>query len=187
MRFGRLYSTLELSPAAIDIVRKSISSDKLSWQDGIIHDRRDKETERKTEISWIRDEECAGMVFSLCQYVNKLGNWNLKITGVEPLQYGLYGEGGLYNWHIDQHSQYDPNGNIRKISMTIFLNDPDEYEGGEFDLEIYKPGVEPRFESFKLKKWSAIFFPSDQWHRVRPVTSGLRKSLVAWFYGPPYV
>ena len=68
--------------------------------------------------------------------------------------------------------------------MSLFLNE--DYEGGDFDLELYKPGTDPRFESFKLPKGSAIFFQADQWHRVRPVTSGVRKSIVAWFYGPPY-
>jgi len=73
---------------------------------------------------------------------------------------------------------------VRKISMTMFLND--QYEGGEFDLEIYKPETDPRYATFKLKSGSAIFFQSDQWHRVRPIISGTRESLVAWFYGPPY-
>ena len=83
----------------------------------------------------------------------------------------------------------DRNGNpvIRKISMSLFYSDLSEYGGGELDLEIYKPGTEPRYESFRLEKGSAIFFQSDQWHRVRPVTSGVRKSIVAWFVGPPYV
>ena len=73
---------------------------------------------------------------------------------------------------------------VRKISMSLFLNE--DYEGGDFDLEIYKPEVDPRYKSFKLPKGSAIFFQGDKWHRVRPVTSGVRKSIVAWFYGPPY-
>jgi PKHD-type hydroxylase len=77
-------------------------------------------------------------------------------------------------------------GMVRKISMTLFMNDPSEYEGGEFDLEIYKPETDCRYETFKLKRGSAIFFQSDVWHRVRPVKSGVRKSIVAWFYGPPY-
>ncbi len=69
--------------------------------------------------------------------------------------------------------------------MSLFLND--DYEGGEFDLELYKPETDPRYKTFKLSPWSAVFFQGDYWHRVRPVTSGLRKSLVAWFYGPPYI
>ena len=108
---------------------------------------------------------------------------SFNIGGVEPVQYGLYEPGGTYSWHVDQHPK-PVRGNVRKISMTLFLNE--DYEGGEFDLELYSPDTDPRFKTFKLKTGSAIFFQGDQWHRVRPVTSGLRKSLVAWFYGPPY-
>ena len=79
------------------------------------------------------------------------------------------------------------NGSIRKISMTLFMNNPDEYEGGEFDLELFEPEKQPRYETFKLKKGSAIFFQSDSWHRVRPVSSGVRKSLVAWYSGPTFI
>ena len=86
--------------------------------------------------------------------------------------------------YTDQHPKII-NGVVRKISMSLFLND--DYEGGEFDLEIYKPGDTQRFVTIKPKKYSAVFFLADQWHRVRPVTAGHRKSLVAWFYGPPYV
>ena len=73
----------------------------------------------------------------------------------------------------------------RKLSMTIWLNDPDEYEGGEFDIEIRGPRMDVRYDTLKLKKGSIVVFPSDKWHRVRPVTSGVRKSLVTWFRGPP--
>ena len=89
----------------------------------------------------------------------------------------------FYDWHIDQHPKV-MNGVVRKISMSLFLNE--DYEGGEFDLEIYKPESNPRYETFRLKKGDAIFFNSTTWHRVRPVTSGVRKSIVAWFTGPPY-
>jgi PKHD-type hydroxylase len=67
------------------------------------------------------------------------------------------------------------------------LSDPSEYEGGELDLEFGKPNDKPRYTSFKLPKGGLVFFQSDVWHRVCPITSGVRKSLVAWFSGPPYI
>ena len=75
---------------------------------------------------------------------------------------------------------------IRKISITIFLNDPDEYGGGELDIETRGPKEKMRYDTFKLHKGSIVIFPSNKWHRVRPVTSGVRKSLVTWFSGPPF-
>ena len=75
----------------------------------------------------------------------------------------------------------------RKLSITIWLNDPDEYEGGEFDIEVLGPREKgKRYETLKLSKGSIVIFKSDKWHRVRPVTSGVRKSLVTWFRGPPF-
>ena len=48
------------------------------------------------------------------------------------------------------------------------------------------PTDSPRYHSFKLPKRSIVLFQSDLWHRVRPITSGVRKTLVVWFIGPPY-
>ena len=48
---------------------------------------------------------------------------------------------------------------------------------------MYSPAVEKRYETFKLKPNTALFFKSDQWHRVRPVKSGVRKSIVGWVLG----
>ena len=96
-----------------------------------------------------------------------------------------YKSGGLYDWHADQHRK-PVKGLVRKISMTLFMSDPEEYEGGEFDLELFSPEYKSRFKTFKLKKGEAIFFKSDAWHRVRPVSNGVRKSIVAWYFGPTF-
>ena len=39
----------------------------------------------------------------------------------------------------------------------------------------------------ETKQGSVIVFPSDMWHRVKPITKGIRYTLVIWFLGPPYV
>jgi predicted 2-oxoglutarate/Fe(II)-dependent dioxygenase YbiX len=68
----------------------------------------------------------------------------------------------------------------RKLSMSIFLNE--DYDGGEFD--ICTGNQQNKVNSFKEYPGSAIIFPSFMCHRVRPVTKGIRKSLVVWFTGP---
>ena len=105
-------------------------------------------------------------------------------SGSDALQYGIYSDGGYYDWHVDiiDDSIKFP----RKLSMTIWLNDPDEYEGGEFDIEVEGPRKDLRYDSIKLPKGSIVVFPSSMWHRVRPVTCGVRKSLVTWFRGAPF-
>ena len=73
---------------------------------------------------------------------------------------------------------------VRKISMTLLLNDPKDYEGGY--LQIFG-GSFPEAEKSKIKieKGYAIFFASFLMHRVAPITKGNRKSLVMWFGGTP--
>ena len=71
---------------------------------------------------------------------------------------------------------------VRKISMTLLLNDPSEFEGG--DLEIFTSSFNSEDNKIKLKQGHGIFFASFIPHRVAPVTKGNRKSLVMWFGGP---
>ena len=90
-----------------------------------------------------------------------------------------------YGWHVDQHNEPYSDRRVRKISFSVFLND--DYTGGEFDLELHSPSIKPRYETFsKLPLNTALFFQSDYWHRVRPVTKGVRKSLVGWVLGPEF-
>ena len=75
-------------------------------------------------------------------------------------------------------------GRVRKLSMTILLND--DYEGGDFQFATYAKEqcevVTPEYN----KQGTVIVFPSDMEHRVLPVTKGTRYSLVTWFLGPPF-
>lgn len=89
----------------------------------------------------------------------------------------------------DHDATTNPNmiDKIRKISVTISLNNPDQYEGGnlEFDLGPHRPD---RFHTCTeiRPKGSVIVFPSHVNHRVTPVTSGTRYSLVCWSLGAPF-
>lgn len=100
----------------------------------------------------------------------------------EKIQYTLYnGKGSNYNWHEDTAiSPYHEN-NVRKLSISLILSDPNEYEGGEFQLLTGK-----KMQSFKPPAGTAIIFPSIITHRVRPLKSGIRRSLVGWYGGPPW-
>ncbi len=140
---------------------------------------------RQGKVAWIVSEDLKQLFFDTVQEINISAKWHLNITSISDIQYGIYNVGDFYNWHIDQHT--GPNeGDVRKISMTCFLNE--DYEGGELDIELDMPEwKDGRYKSFKEKSGSIIFFHADAWHRVRPVISGVRKSLVAWFSGPAYV
>ena len=147
---------------------------------------------RTIKKAWIDDLGLDIVLLRIAKEINVHAGWNVHLRRCDPIQYTEYDEGGKYDWHTDQappmQDHRDGVLKVRKISMTLFLNDPSEYEGGEFDVEFLGPDrSEERYDTFKMSKGEAVFFQSDQWHRVRPVTSGIRKSLVAWFIGPPYV
>ncbi len=65
--------------------------------------------------------------------------------------------------------------------MVLQLSDPEEYEGGIFELFINK-----HVRELPKKKGMVALFPSYFMHRVTPVTKGERRSLVLWVSGPPF-
>tara|TARA_B100001113_G_C20770674_1_gene475153 strand:- start:6 stop:572 length:567 start_codon:yes stop_codon:yes gene_type:complete len=187
MNYGKLYQIAEFKDETVDKINEIISSTKLTWETALIQDSKLSST-RKTEVAWLDDPELLkGMLF-MAEEINKSAGWNLDIDSVEPIQLGHYPEGHYYDWHLDQHNKItNPKGTVRKISMSYMLND--DYEGGELDIEIRQPGDKggrPRYDTFKPMPGVGVFFESTAYHRVRPVTQGTRKSLVAWFNGPPY-
>ena len=190
MKYGDSYRVIEFNEDFIKKIDKTISNMDLKTKDSLVNKEELKERDLNLRISkqaWIKEQSFCKYFFDIGQKVNELCGWNFDIKGIEPIQFGIYSDGGKYDWHADQGSKIIlKNGSIRKISMTLFMNNPDEYEGGEFDLELFRPNKKTRYETFKLKKGSAIFFQSDVWHRVRPVSSGARKSLVAWYSGPTF-
>ena len=67
----------------------------------------------------------------------------------------------------------------RKLSFTLQLTDPSEYEGGQTMIHNAKePWAIPQ------TKGTITFFPSYTLHEVLPVTKGTRKALVGWVHGP---
>lgn len=143
-----------------------------------------KKSIRDSAIAWVQHNELTADFYDNVTRValnvnNQKYNYNLQY--LEILQYGEYSVDGHYDWHADDVLRSD-NNDARKLSFSLLISDDDEYEGGE--LEFYGPqGV----YSFKPKRNQAIFFPSFNLHRVAPVTSGLRKSVVGWIRGPDFV
>jgi len=89
----------------------------------------------------------------------------------------------------DHHAVTNSNmfGKIRKLSVTVSLNDSSEYEGGnlQFDLGAHRPDQYHTCHEIR-PKGSVIVFPSHVHHQVTPVTKGTRYSLVSWSLGAPF-
>ena len=137
---------------------------------------------RVTTISWIPFKEMGHMYHDLYKFIikaneNHFGFGDIRIT--ENAQFTEYPEGGFYDWHMDCDVNMTHEPPVRKISMTLLLNDPSEFEGGH--LELMAPG-----KFAELKQGHAIIFASFLNHRVQPVIKGVRQSLVVWFGGKPF-
>ena len=137
---------------------------------------------RTSHISWIPFKKMSDMYKDI-ERIMKTTNGNHfgfdGMTITEMAQYTEYPEGGFYDWHMDCDVNMSHEPPVRKISMTLLLNDPSEFEGG--DLELMAPG-----KFAELKQGHAIIFASFLNHRVNPVTKGMRQSLVCWFGGKPF-
>ncbi|MCV2866259.1 Fe2+-dependent dioxygenase [Defluviimonas sp. WL0075] len=83
-----------------------------------------------------------------------------------------YREGQTYGMHVDDALMQ---GVRTDLSFTLFLNDPESYEGGAL---IVADTVEER--AFKLAAGDLILYPSTTLHRVEPVRSGTRLCVVGW-------
>jgi PKHD-type hydroxylase len=95
-----------------------------------------------------------------------------------PPYFNRYENGGYYGNHIDNAIRYPHGGGecVRTdVSTTLFLSDPDEYEGGELVAEDSYGSHE-----VKLPAGDAIVYPSTSLHRVEPVTKGARMASFLW-------
>lgn len=134
---------------------------------------------RKSEIAWLDDNQETRWLYEkiadLCKIANR-NMWNFDIWGYQDsFQYTVYyGDGGHYDWHVD----LGPGISNRKISFVLQLSDPGEYDGGDLQMN---PGGQ--IMTVPKGLGTLCFFPSFMLHRVTPLNSGVRKSLVNWFCG----
>ena len=169
---------------------------------------------RQSTNKWIDHEEHIGdfdqvlkqKIFDGMVHANQIAGWNYEVDGMETWQYTIYEAqpdrptGDFYTWHTDAGIENYKNGKIRKLSCSVQLSSPEDYEGGHFQW-IESAGV---FDNLKGRDTlisqdeltntapfsgkslgSMLVFPSWLHHQVTPVTHGIRKSLVVWSAGWP--
>ena len=130
-------------------------------------------------IKWMNPSEETSWVYDrLMGCVKEANNvWQFNLYSIlDDIQYTEYrGGGGHYNWHID----IGPGAiSHRKVSVVVQLSDSSEYTGGILEVSTGSNSLK-----VSNKKGAVILFPSFLQHRVTPVASGLRKSLVLWAGG----
>tara|TARA_S200002703_G_scaffold46437_1_gene40325 strand:+ start:5473 stop:6228 length:756 start_codon:yes stop_codon:yes gene_type:complete len=174
---------------------------------------------RDSKVAWFNDQWLYDMIWPFLIEANREAGWNWDIDWAENFQFTRYDKDSLYGWHndggSDHHAKYiladqetidkhkkdgtplphkyteDESmvGKVRKISMTLNLSNPEDFEGGSLKFDAGKThdsGVDI-YECEEIKsKGSIIFFPSFLQHTVTPITKGTRYSLVLWTLGKPW-
>lgn len=155
-----------------------------------------KEKVRDTSAVFVNDPWIFQVTNPIVNAANSKAGWNFKWDWNESAQFGKYAKQQYYSWHIDSLNEpYNNPGNpqhgkIRKLSTIISLNDSSEYKGGEvlFDARDTLDGSSRIIHCKELqKKGTVVTFPSFVWHTVKPVTKGVRYSLVIWHLGDPFI
>jgi len=135
---------------------------------------------RVSQIGWLSgNNEIESILWKYVSEANKTFGVNvMKKAEIQYTEYHGYEKG-----HYDTHSDVNWQGNTlydRKLSVTVQLSDRMDYVGGKFDMA----DGEDIPEEISKGLGTVVIFPSYLRHKVNPVTSGLRKTLVAWFHGP---
>ena len=119
---------------------------------------------------------CSDLVIGAVNACRPLIQHALPVRMTPPL-FNLYGQGMHYGKHTDAALMSAGGLPLRTdYSMTIFLSSPDEYEGGE----LVFTSVESVPMAAKLEAGSAVVYPSNTLHEVRPVTRGQRFAAILW-------
>jgi len=154
---------------------------------------------RQCNIGWIEDECWIGGF--LWHYIGKANRLNFKydISHIDSasIQLTEYSKNDFFEWHVDDcitsrdgwdesvkssNSKTVPEERewVRKLSFSLLLSNPENFTGGELELLAPTKNV----FSPKPARGRLIIFDSTTLHRIRPIKSGLRKSLVGWVVGP---
>lgn len=138
--------------------------------------------DRNSHVQFLYPNELTNWIFArLSSVITDINSryFQFDLTGMEQgLQFTRYtAPGQHYDWHVDRGFL----SGTRKLSLSVQLNDPAEYKGGELQFKFGR-----KDETIKRERGMMTFFPSYTLHRVKPVTEGTRYSLVAWISGPPF-
>jgi PKHD-type hydroxylase len=97
---------------------------------------------------------------------------------IYPPRFNRYADGGAYGFHSDGALLHVANSSVAvrsDLSATLFLAEPDEYDGGELEIETASD-----VQAIKLGAGDMILYPSGALHRVLPVTRGARIASFFW-------
>jgi len=153
---------------------------KQEWVDGKITGGQQSNTVKNNHQLTSQSEVVRGMEDHI---LSALAQHPMFISAALPLKifppmFNRYSEGESYGVHVDNAIRIPPGSSARirtDLSATLFLTEPDQYDGGELVIEDHF-GTQP----VKLAAGDLILYPSSSLHQVTPVTRGERTCAVFW-------
>ena len=205
MAYQSIWYYTDLPEDVVNIVEKDLTEKfDPSMADSKLDGDKLNKDKRNSQNTWIPSSHwVGGFLWSYIERANR-ENFLYDLSNIdgENLQYTRYEEGQYYKWHNDAglSNQYKPVsvGNrgsgqenvqdflnlscerVRKLSFSLQLSHPDDYEGG--NVQFLDEGGGSYFSP--RQRGSIILFDSRTQHRVLKVTKGTRKSIVGWVVGP---
>ena len=167
-----------LDPGDVQEFRKRLSS--ANWIDGA-QTAGSRSVSVKQNLQLDRNDPLAIDLGNVI--LGKLGKNPLFVSAslaetIWPPVFNCYRNGGHYGTHVDTALMRLPETGrtIRSdLSATVFLSEPDEYDGGELVIEEQFGS-----QALKLAAGDMVLYPSSSLHQVTPVTQGERVCAIMW-------
>lgn len=167
-----------LSKQEVALYRKQLQT--VNWDDG-----------RNTAMGMAADVKSNRQALASDPDVQQLANQLLTKIGATPKVvsaalphqifppcFNRYSESEEYGFHVDAAVMRVPKTQVvlrSDVSMTVFLSEPEEYDGGELII-----ATEFGEQSIKLPAGYAVVYPSSSLHKVTAVTRGERVAAITW-------
>ena len=191
-----------------DLTTQQLKNKNLSEKDVYVRD---------SQICWLDYDWLYELIQYYMFKANELAGWNFDLDFSEVPQFTVYENSGFYSWHNDSDGDwnsiyksyihgvseeklskdgdlpytYTRNknliGKVRKLSFTLNLTEPENYEGGNLLFDMGEHSENKIIQCNEIRtQGSLVVFPSFIKHCVTPVTKGTRYSLVNWMCGRPF-
>jgi PKHD-type hydroxylase len=147
-------------------------------------DTKDLKKIRDCQVKWLDEKWIYDLIRPFVQTANLNAEWNFEFNQMEECQLTRYKKNHFYEWHRDDNTM---NKKGRKLTFMAMLSEEKDYKGGhlEFAYLLDKPQY-MAIETVKTPRGTVIIFPSFVFHRLKPITKGIRYSLVCWNIGAPW-
>lgn len=169
-----------LTPEQVQLVRAKLDNAGSAWVDGRVTAgfqgapvKHNQQIDEKSALA----HELGDLILAQLERNPRFISACLPLT-VYPPMFNRYSEGMTFGSHVDGSIRIVP-GNGRRlrtdISATLFLSDPDSYDGGELQIDDAYG-----MHSIKLAAGDMIVYPASSLHRVTPITRGVRVASFFW-------